>query len=229
MAGEKVFHDVLRYVAKSKLNFSILQTPFSAQLSLNKSFVKNFHDNIVYEFVNRHEVLDNSDVCKETIKELENRMTTVNLENIRLKKIIEEKDDAVLDLEKLNESLQTNLKVEKKKNKKERQKNERNLAEEQKSQEKVEPDENTAIHLDVPTSNKLAVLKTKESDSRNFSKIINKSVSSQTERIQCQICNSFLPPEMSLSDHIGRNHRELHYFFYKTIIEKVDMPFCPYN
>jgi hypothetical protein len=135
-------------------------------------------------------------------------MSTVKLENIRLKKIIEEKDDAILDFEKINESLQTNLKVEKKKNMKERQKTEKNLAEEHQSQEKVESDENTAILFDVPMSNKFAVLKTEESDSRNYSKTIEKSVSSQTEIIQRQIFNSFLPLEMSLSDHIGRNHME---------------------
>ena len=35
MAGEKVFQDVLDYVAKSNLNFSIFQTPFLAQFCLN--------------------------------------------------------------------------------------------------------------------------------------------------------------------------------------------------
>ena len=68
-------------------------------------------------------------------------------------------------MENINESLQTNLKVEKKKNKKERQKLKINLAEEQESKVKVEPDVNIAIYFDVPTSNKFAVLKTEESDS----------------------------------------------------------------
>ena len=159
--------------------------------------------------MNVNEVQDNSEVYKETIKEFENRLTKVNVENLKLKKLIEEKDDAIQDLENRNKPLQTNLKVEKKKNKKERQKSEKNLAEEQELEVKVEPDEKeSTIYLDVPTSNKFAVLKTKESDSMNNSKINEKSASSQTHSIQCQICSSFLPLEMSLKEHIGRNHRE---------------------
>ena len=40
MANEKAFND---FVAKSGLNFSIWQTPFSAQLSLNKSVVRKMN------------------------------------------------------------------------------------------------------------------------------------------------------------------------------------------
>ena len=47
--------------------------------------------------MNVNEVQDNS--------ELENRVTKVNLENLKLKKIIEEKDDAIQDLENRNETL----------------------------------------------------------------------------------------------------------------------------
>ena len=98
MASEKAFKEVLSFVAKSKLNFTIFQTPFSAQLSLKKSFAKHFHANSGREFVEVHEEQDESDVCvlKDTIKEMENRLSTVNLENFRLKKAIEENEDSML-------------------------------------------------------------------------------------------------------------------------------------
>ena len=55
--------------------------------------------------MNVNEVQDNSEVCKETIKEFENRLTKVNLENLKLKKSIEEKDNAIQDLENRHETL----------------------------------------------------------------------------------------------------------------------------
>ena len=80
-----------------------------------------------YEFVNVHEVKGDSEVCKETIKELEKMMNTVNLENVKLKKIIEEKDDVIQDLENINKPMQSNLKAEKKKIKKDSQKSEKTM------------------------------------------------------------------------------------------------------
>ena len=44
MAPDQAFQDVLSYVEKSRLNFSIYRTPFSAQLSLKKSFAKHFQE-----------------------------------------------------------------------------------------------------------------------------------------------------------------------------------------
>ena len=156
MAGEKAFNDVLSFVGKSKLNFSILQTPFSAQLSLKKSFAKKFHGYSEREF----EGQDESEDWKDTTKKLENRLTTVNLENLRLKKTIEENDHLIQNLENKCKTLDDNLKIEKKKNKKERQKTDKRLAEESESKIKVETikSEKNSVDVDVPTFNKFAIL-----------------------------------------------------------------------
>ena len=115
MAGEKAFNDVLSFVAKSKLNFSIFQTPFSAQLSIKKSFSKNFHGNSERELVEVLEDQDKSDVWKDIIKELENRLTAVNVENVMLKRTIEEHEHSLQNLEIKCKNLDENFKVEKKK------------------------------------------------------------------------------------------------------------------
>ena len=44
MAANIAFESVLNSVRNSKLNFSIFLTPFSAQLSLKKTFAKHFSD-----------------------------------------------------------------------------------------------------------------------------------------------------------------------------------------
>ena len=42
VTSEEVFIDVLSYIQNSNLNFTLYQTPYSAQLSLKKSFVNHF-------------------------------------------------------------------------------------------------------------------------------------------------------------------------------------------
>ena len=41
MEAKKIFTDILHYIESSRLNFSLLRTPFSATISLKKSFVNN--------------------------------------------------------------------------------------------------------------------------------------------------------------------------------------------
>ena len=98
MAGENAFQEVLHLVAKSKLNFSILQTPFSAQLSLKKSFAKNIHEDHS-EFKEVIEESDETDTWKHKTNELENRLIAVNLENLKLKKELEEQKESICNLE----------------------------------------------------------------------------------------------------------------------------------
>ena len=108
MANEKAFDDVLNFVAKSGLNFSIWQTPFSAQLSLKKSFVKKMN---VYDTSEENEEIE---TLLDKIKELENKLSEATIENLKLKKAIDENHRC--------ESLKEDLKVKKKRIKKERQK-----------------------------------------------------------------------------------------------------------
>ena len=104
MAGEKVFQDVLDYVAKSNLNFL---TPFSAQLSLKKSFRRNLHGQ------SEHKVNEAFQESDETESLKKNKLTAMNLENLELKKTIE-------NVESKRKTPEGSLKVEKKRIKKER-------------------------------------------------------------------------------------------------------------
>ena len=96
MAAENTFEDVLSYVAKSKLNFSIYRTPFSAQLSLKKTFAKHFNE-------------DKADTIKAVepevkakVEELEKRLAISDNEIYRLKEIIKETEEARDHLENRN-------------------------------------------------------------------------------------------------------------------------------
>jgi septal ring factor EnvC (AmiA/AmiB activator) len=112
MAGEKAFKDVLDYVIKSNLNFSILQTPFSAQLSLKKSFVKKYVESSDGKL---DEVKDDRvhDANETKLKELEQRLTIVNLENMKLQENIKENSNLISDLDHKCKVLETDLKAEK--------------------------------------------------------------------------------------------------------------------
>ena len=194
------------------MNFSIFQTPFSAQLSIKKSFSKNFHGNSERELVEVLEDQDKSDVWKDIIKELENRLTAVNVENVMLKRTIEEHEHSLQNLEIKCKNLDENFKVEKKKNKKERQKEERRAAEENVSKIKVEKieSEEHSVDVDVPTSNKFVTLANVNSDDlkEQTKGIEKKDWGSQTDGIECQICSEFLPLEIILNDHIAKNQTE---------------------
>ena len=231
MAGEKAFHDVLSYVAKSKLNFSILQTPFSAQLSLKKSFAKNLHHNSEHEVVNVHEEQQKSDFSKDTIKELEGRLTIVNSENSMLKKTIEQHEYSIQILENQCKTLDDNLKVEKKRNKKERQKVVKRLEYESKIKVETMESEDNSVDVGVPTFNKFAIL---DDDNRDLNEhtegIEKKDRGSQTDGIECQICNDFLPLDMILKDHLVKNHTENSDSFTQTSEEKAtEETFEQYN
>ena len=115
MAGEKVFQNVLEYIARSNLNFSIYQTPYSAQLSLKKSFRKNFQE---YSEPEVDKAVEESDANFHLIdknKELEKRLTAMKQENLELRKTIEISEDFIINLESKCENLEGTLKVEKKK------------------------------------------------------------------------------------------------------------------
>ena len=149
MAAEVMFRDVLNYIAKSRLNFSIYQTPFSAQLSLKKSFANHFNEDKAE--IKRKE--SKVETITEETGELRTRLEKSENENRKLKELISEK-------EKVIENLEDTIKNEKKKNKKERQKIERRIAEENKIKVKDEvieedagEDDNKRDLSNVPTAN----------------------------------------------------------------------------
>ena len=71
MEAQQMFRDVLCYVEKSRLNFTLSRTPFSATISLKSSFIKN-----------------NTDFTENPISfsELEQKMTSQVKENLELMK-----------------------------------------------------------------------------------------------------------------------------------------------
>ena len=77
-AAELAFKKAIDYIEQSGLNFSIYLTPFSAQLSLKKSFANNFHKNVngvVWTEENTNQKLEDQ------VETLENRLQTSHSEN----------------------------------------------------------------------------------------------------------------------------------------------------
>ena len=202
MAGEKVFQNVLDYIARSKLNFSIYQTPYSAQLSLKKSFRKNFKEYSEPKVKESEETFNFIDKTKE----LEKRLTTVNLENLGLRKTIERNDDIIFNLERKCSNLEGILKVEKKKNKKERQKAEKVPF--TVKIENVEMNEKLEEISNIPVFNKFEILQINPSIKSEDSKSVEqKDCWSQTDGVECNICSRVFLVEANLKDHIGRNQK----------------------
>ena len=231
MAGEKAFKDVLDYVTNSNLNFLILQTPFSAQLSLKKSFVKRFNES---SGENLNEVKDElvHDADETKLKELEKRLTIVNLANMKLKETIEEKSNLISDLEHKYKDLDTDLKAEKKKMKKERQKFEKKAIQESEPKVKLEINEDEEITVEISNvsiNNKFASL-------ANNDDIMDPS---NTDFVNCKICDVASFNEASLADHVYRHHKETSNFATQSSTPKAissfqqtetkDEEFVPYN
>ena len=76
-------------------NFIIDQTPFSAQLSLKKSFAKHVQEN--GEEVT--EIDEQTKMENVKIEDLATRLREVYMENRRLKETVQKKEDLILDLE----------------------------------------------------------------------------------------------------------------------------------
>ena len=192
------------FVAKSKLNFSILQTPFSAQLSLKKSFAKNIHDDDSDQSTKIIEVSNETIIWKFRTKELESRLIVMNLENLQLKKKLEECENSIDNLENKCKSLEDNLKVEKKTVKKERQKEEKQ--EHRVKVENVENEEDVDVP-NVPTNNIFEILRDVASDPKiDVKQIDKKEFASQTAVFQCDICSDYFIIKTSLKEHIKRKH-----------------------
>ena len=189
MAAEKAFQDVLDYISKSSWNFSIYQTPFSAQLSLKKSFAEHFQNDDQYE-----------------VKRLIDEETSI------LKQNIEMNEDLIHNLETKCKTLEHNLKVEKKKNKKERQKAEHNVVNEPVCEVKLEIDsENEADISDVPVYNRFTLLAKLE-----IERVKKNSFITQTETFECEICSGIFSTEANFKDHKEIFHKETSESFSQT-------------
>ena len=162
MAAELAFKKAIDYIEQSGLNFSIYLTPFSAQLSLKKSFANNFHKNVkdaVWTEENiAHKLEDQG-------KTLENRLQASQSENSKLLDTLKDQEETIDFLKSRCAKMEDNARVEKRKSKKERQKNTKKECEEQNSQEnlnvKLEPidDEDTnEVISEVNTFNKFEAL-----------------------------------------------------------------------
>ena len=150
MTADQAFQDVLSYVEKSRLNFSIYRTPFSAQLSLKKSFAKHFQEEegepLVKKEQNTFEIKNN---------ELEARFKKSAAEIDDYLETIKEKDERIMFLETKCDNLEKVLKVERKKMKKERQKVARKVAIDEFNIKQESTDDDDELDPNIPTSNKL--------------------------------------------------------------------------
>ena len=80
MAAEKAFQEVIDFIVESIINYSIYQTPFSAQLSLKKIFVKHYDEN--------------KDVINLIPSQFEKLLAQNNQEIMYLHEVIKEKNNA---------------------------------------------------------------------------------------------------------------------------------------
>ena len=150
MAAEKVFKNVLNHVANSKLNFSIYQTPFSAQLSLKKSFANH------YEKKYSVEETETEIGLQFRIEQLEISLQTSEFEKQNLKKSIEENEKIIENLKTKCKNLEVSIKSGKKKSKKERQKAEQEETFNIKAEETDYDEE--IVNPDISTFNKYDLL-----------------------------------------------------------------------
>ena len=105
MAAELTFKNVLTHITKSGLNFSIYLTPFSAQLSLKKSFAKKFYQETVDEVV----------IEENLVEQLESRLKKIDSENHKLVETLNEREEALATLETKCDMMEETMKVERKK------------------------------------------------------------------------------------------------------------------
>ena len=87
MAAEKVFREVINFIVESKLNHSIYLTPFSAQLSVKKSFSKHYVER------NKEHTLAMK------LDHIEENSQKSDLEILKLQKIIQEKEETNVHLQ----------------------------------------------------------------------------------------------------------------------------------
>ena len=88
MAAEKAFQEVIDFIVESRLNYSIYQTPFSAQLSLKKTFVKHYDENKDVIKVKNEDVIDLKP------SQFEKLLAQKNQEIMYLHEVIKEKNNA---------------------------------------------------------------------------------------------------------------------------------------
>ena len=106
MAADKVFDSVLNFVAASKLNFSIYRTPFSAQLSLRKTFANHFSDNTCSDDI---KTSDEVEETSEKLKLLEKRLQEILKEKEHLHEANHDNLDKIDDLETKCKTLEESL------------------------------------------------------------------------------------------------------------------------
>ena len=119
---------------------------------------------------------------------------------MKLKETIKENSNLISDLDHKCKVLETDLKAEKKKTKKERQKFEKKAVQEREPKVKQEIDEEEEKTVEVPNvsiNNKFATLANYENDTDPCN----------TDIVNCEICNVASCSIDSLADHVYRHHR----------------------
>ena len=153
MAAELTFKNVLSYIQQSGLNFSIYLTPFSAQLSLKKSFAKKFFKEPVVGV----KIEENSErVLEAKVKQLESSLKKVYAKKHKLVEVLKEREETLETLQTKCDVIEETMKVERKKSKKERQDLEKKNSEIMTNINLVpkEEDKTNAVIAEVVTSNR---------------------------------------------------------------------------
>ena len=206
--AETRFDDVLNYISDSQLNFFIQKTPFSAQISLKKSFAQYFKK---IEDVSVSE----SSKIKETEVEVKHEAPeALEQENFiieNLKAIIVENHTEIDELKRDKKELEAKLKESKRESKKNRQRAKRQDLFKKNKEEHFEESDKEETNKDLVTLNTFnrfsLLAESPEVSKDNLKKdtvtIDHKHVQTETQfyTLNCFYCEKLLQSRKEISDH----------------------------
>ena len=205
MTAETKFENVLNYISKSKLNFSIYKTPFSAQISLKNSFAK-YYGEIEDLAAATSEMEINEEETKPKSESTEIDEGSALKETEKLKTFIEDNLKVISELRSKNSELESKLKQANKESKKNRQKAEKYqkmlMIKKDESQDELEHSDEE-LCTNVETNNKFILL-------GDFAPLTEKNVNVnkevQTETVchvhDCFYCDETLQSSEEVNTHV---------------------------
>ena len=193
MAAEKAFQEVIYFIVESRLNYSIYQTPFSAQLSLKKTFVKHYNENKVVIKVKNENVIDLKP------SQFEKLLAQNNQEIMYLHEVIKESNDANDILRNNCEGMENVLEIKRKKFKKENQRNRRQEVQTNGLEDTADEITEDIVIPEVTTSNRFSTLQNTCKETKNDFDELNdpkeyqkRDSSNQTDALKGEDCSK--PP-----------------------------------
>ena len=202
MDASKCFKQLLENVESSKLNYVITKTPFSANISVKRSFVK-YHVESTEEPIN---------VKVEEKVEVHSKRVTKLKENQKLLELLQQQSDKVEFLEaKLRESRDKLKEVEKEKKgaAKKNEKLDQEVDELCQRVEALEKEVKEKVYtIKVKDNACMKIKKQKEELENRFNKALQEPKTELMKKFKCESCDFCAESTVRLSHHIKRNHNK---------------------